>query len=194
MSGGGEEKPGADCRAFGQPISSSLIQNACPMISLTRSFGRTTCIHGKVQMPSSLSVWPLVGPRGRSASREIMFPDKVTARVGVGVCYGPSDESRGTCGMTGVGWPVPTFRCSSLLTFSDFCKSWARHLISHSCNELFNQELLNWLAVIPDLMAEGDNLILIHKHEGLIVLQRSETSGLSPGERTAQAAASDAAV
>lgn len=89
------------------------------------------------------------------------------------------------------GGLVPTFRFSSLLTSSDF---WVRHLIFHSCNELFNQELLNWLAVIPDLMAESDNLILIHKHEGLIVLQRSEASGLSPGERTAQAAASDAAV
>lgn len=34
VSGGGEEKPGADFRAFGQPIASSLIQNAYPVISL----------------------------------------------------------------------------------------------------------------------------------------------------------------
>lgn len=81
------------------------------------------------------------------------------------------------------GGLVPTHRFSSLLT-SDFCKSWAHPLLSHSCNELFNQELLNWLAVIPDLMTESDNLIPIQKHEGLIALQRSQASGLSPGERT----------
>lgn len=86
--------------------------------------------------------------------------------------------------MTGVGWPG-----SHLQVFISFDL-----LISYSCNELFNQELLNWLAVIPDLMAESDNLILIHKREGLIMLQRSEASGLSPGERTAQAAAWDAAI
>lgn len=107
-----------------------------------------------------------------------MSPEKVTVRVGVGVCYGSSDGSQGTCRTTGVGWPG-----SHLQVFISF-----DFLISRSCNELFNQELLNWLAVIPDLMAESDNLILIHKREGLIMLQRSEASGLSPGERTAQAA------
>lgn len=82
------------------------------------------------------------------------------------------------------GGLVPTHRFSSLLTSPDLCKSWARPLLSHSCNELFNQEPLNWLAVIPDLRSESDNLIPIQKHEGLIALQRSQASGLSPGERT----------